>query len=39
MGLAITVEISRLFKARLRLQRANSGSGLLASIIFEELAQ
>jgi two-component system, OmpR family, sensor histidine kinase TctE len=38
LGLAVAVEISKLFKANLRLQRSSLGSGLLASIEFEEHA-
>lgn len=34
LGLAVAVEISELFGARLRLERGRSGSGLLASIAF-----
>lgn len=38
LGLAVAVEISSLFKATLRLDRPASGSGLLASIDFQDLA-
>lgn len=38
LGLAVAMEISKLFKASLRLDRPKSGSGLLASISFEESA-
>ena len=39
LGLAVAVEISKLFKADLRLARPASGSGLLASVEFEERAE
>jgi len=39
LGLAVAVEISQLFRARLRLQRSSPGSGLLASIEFDERAE
>jgi two-component system sensor histidine kinase TctE len=35
LGLAVAVEIATLFKTTLRLERARSGSGLLASVAFE----
>jgi two-component system sensor histidine kinase TctE len=39
LGLAVAVEISNLFKARLLLDRPRSGSGLLASIAFGKLVK
>lgn len=39
LGLAVAAEISKLFKSRLRLERPGSGTGLLASIEFEELVR
>lgn len=35
LGLAVAVEIANLFKTGLRLEKARSGAGLLASIMFE----
>jgi len=39
LGLAVAVEIAKLFKSTLRLERPSSGTGLLASIAFEDPAK